>query len=168
VRAGVADQRTPKVYTFAVLRRTACRSRMETAEKYSFCGALNGGVIGPLLDCHCNWTATYHLMKRAKADRPHVRSRRNMPVKFLRPARRAIPSFFREIVDLTDDRATGRNFERGRKSLRHMSRSFRRGKGRPSRISSLVEQRMSGPPVGRTRPVASLRSVLMARQTQPL
>lgn len=28
----------------------------------AFEGALNGGVIGTLLDCHCNWTAAYHLM----------------------------------------------------------------------------------------------------------
>ena len=23
----------------------------------AFTGALNGGIIGTLLDCHCNWTA---------------------------------------------------------------------------------------------------------------
>jgi len=35
-------------------------------KKYeAFNGVLNGGIIGTLLDCHCNWTATYHLMKRA-------------------------------------------------------------------------------------------------------
>jgi len=40
-------------------------------KKYeAFDGVLNGGVIGTLLDCHCNWTAAYHLMKRAKEDRP--------------------------------------------------------------------------------------------------
>src|SRR5205814_4741602 len=40
-------------------------------KKYeAFDGVLNGGVIGTLLDCHCNWTAAYHLMKRANEDRP--------------------------------------------------------------------------------------------------
>ena len=35
-------------------------------KKYeAFEGVLNGGIIGTLLDCHCNWTAAYHLMKRA-------------------------------------------------------------------------------------------------------
>lgn len=29
----------------------------------AFPNVLNGGVIGTLLDCHCNWTAAYHLMK---------------------------------------------------------------------------------------------------------
>ncbi len=36
----------------------------------AFPGVLNGGVIGTLLDCHCNWTAAYHLMKASGADHP--------------------------------------------------------------------------------------------------
>ncbi len=36
----------------------------------AFPGVLNGGIIGTLLDCHCNWTAAYHLMKNAGADHP--------------------------------------------------------------------------------------------------
>lgn len=30
----------------------------------AFPGMLNGGIIGSLLDCHMNWAATYHLMRR--------------------------------------------------------------------------------------------------------
>lgn len=30
----------------------------------AFPGMINGGVIGTLLDCHCNWTAAFHLMKK--------------------------------------------------------------------------------------------------------
>ncbi len=36
----------------------------------AFPGVLNGGIIGTLLDCHCNWTAAYHLMAGAGADHP--------------------------------------------------------------------------------------------------
>ena len=36
----------------------------------AFEGILNGGIIGTLLDCHCNWTAAWHLMNRDAADRP--------------------------------------------------------------------------------------------------
>src|SRR5437667_11091032 len=37
----------------------------KTERKYEALeGVLNHGVIGTLLDCHCNWTAAYHLMKR--------------------------------------------------------------------------------------------------------
>jgi acyl-coenzyme A thioesterase PaaI-like protein len=37
-----------------------------TPEKHheAFPGVLNGGIIGALLDCHSNWTAVHHLMKR--------------------------------------------------------------------------------------------------------
>ena len=30
----------------------------------AFPGVLNGGIIGALLDCHCNWTAAWHLMNK--------------------------------------------------------------------------------------------------------
>jgi acyl-coenzyme A thioesterase PaaI-like protein len=36
----------------------------------AFPGVLCGGIIGTLLDCHCNWTAAWHLMNRAGVDRP--------------------------------------------------------------------------------------------------
>jgi acyl-coenzyme A thioesterase PaaI-like protein len=36
----------------------------------AFPGVLNGGIIGTLLDCHCNWAAAIALMHRAGADRP--------------------------------------------------------------------------------------------------
>ena len=36
----------------------------------AFPGVLNGGIIGTLLDCHCNWTAAYHLMQNASEDHP--------------------------------------------------------------------------------------------------
>ena len=36
----------------------------------AFEGVLSGGIVGALLDCHCNWTATHHLMKQRKLDHP--------------------------------------------------------------------------------------------------
>lgn len=32
-------------------------------EHEAFDGILNGGIIGALFDCHCNWTAVHHLMR---------------------------------------------------------------------------------------------------------
>ena len=29
----------------------------------AFPGVLNGGIIGSVLDCHCNWAASYFLMQ---------------------------------------------------------------------------------------------------------
>ena len=42
-----------------------------TPEKHheAFEGVLNGGIIGALLDCHCNWTAAIHLMKAKGLER---------------------------------------------------------------------------------------------------
>lgn len=36
----------------------------------AFEGILSGGIIGTLLDCHSNWTAARHLMKRDGLDAP--------------------------------------------------------------------------------------------------
>jgi len=36
----------------------------------AFTGMLNGGIIGALLDCHCNWTAAMHFMAARGVDVP--------------------------------------------------------------------------------------------------
>lgn len=36
----------------------------------AFPGVLNGGIIGALLDCHCNWAAAWHLRNERKAETP--------------------------------------------------------------------------------------------------
>src|SRR5438876_7261265 len=77
-------------------------------KKYeAFPGVLNGGVIGTLLDCHCNWTAAYHLMKRAETDHPPCTVTAEYAVKLLRPTPTdSAVSVHAHIVDLTDSRAT--------------------------------------------------------------
>jgi acyl-coenzyme A thioesterase PaaI-like protein len=55
----------------------------------AFEDVLNGGIVGALLDCHSNWTATWHLMRRDGLERPpctvtadfHVKMRRPTPMK---------------------------------------------------------------------------------------
>jgi acyl-coenzyme A thioesterase PaaI-like protein len=51
----------------------------------AFPGVLNGGIIGTLLDCHCNWTAAYHLMKQAGEDRVPCTVTADYAIKLLRP-----------------------------------------------------------------------------------
>jgi acyl-coenzyme A thioesterase PaaI-like protein len=36
----------------------------------AFPGMVNGGIIGTILDCHCNWTAAWHLMQAAGLEHP--------------------------------------------------------------------------------------------------
>jgi acyl-coenzyme A thioesterase PaaI-like protein len=52
----------------------------------AFAGFLNGGIIGALLDCHANWTATWHLMRRDGLDHPPCTVTAELAVKFRRPA----------------------------------------------------------------------------------
>jgi acyl-coenzyme A thioesterase PaaI-like protein len=51
----------------------------------AFTGMLNGGIIGTLLDCHLNWTATYALMKRDELDHPPCTVTADYSIKLLRP-----------------------------------------------------------------------------------
>lgn len=51
----------------------------------AFPGILSGGILGTLLDCHCNWTAAWHLMRRRGTDRPPVTVTAEYTVRLLRP-----------------------------------------------------------------------------------
>jgi acyl-coenzyme A thioesterase PaaI-like protein len=51
----------------------------------AFAGSLNGGIIGTLFDCHCNWTAANHLMKQAGEDRMPATVTAEYSVKLRRP-----------------------------------------------------------------------------------
>lgn len=51
----------------------------------AFPGVLNGGIIGSLLDCHCNWTAAYLIMKNSHADHPPCTVTAEYTIKLLRP-----------------------------------------------------------------------------------
>jgi acyl-coenzyme A thioesterase PaaI-like protein len=57
------------------------------AEKHheAFPGVLNGGIIGSLLDCHCNWTAAWHLMQRDGLEKPLCTVTADYAIKLLRP-----------------------------------------------------------------------------------
>lgn len=72
----------------------------------AFPGVLNGGIIGALFDCHCNWAAAYHLMRRAGADSPPCTVTADYAVKLMRPTPSAAPLKLRaRVVESTDDRA---------------------------------------------------------------
>ena len=73
----------------------------------AFPGVLNGGIIGTLLDCHCNWTAAYHLMKQSGEERVPCTVTADYAIKLLRPT----PTdgsihLSAKVVESTNDRAT--------------------------------------------------------------
>lgn len=71
----------------SVAREDGTVATIWRAEKHheAYGGALSGGVIGTLLDCHSNWTATYHLMKRSGAETPPCTVTAEYAIKLRRP-----------------------------------------------------------------------------------
>jgi len=73
----------------------------------AFPGVLNGGIIGTLLDCHCNWTAAHHLMNRAGADRVPCTVTADYAIKLLRPTpTNDAVHLSAKVVESRGDRAT--------------------------------------------------------------
>lgn len=73
----------------------------------AFPGVLNGGIIGSLLDCHSNWAAAHHLMKKRGDDRTPCTVTADFHVKLLRPTPSGAEITLKaRVVESTDDRAT--------------------------------------------------------------
>lgn len=73
----------------------------------AFPGVLNGGIVGTLLDCHCNWAAAHHLMQRAGADSPPCTVTAEYSIKLRRPTPTDGAVTLRaKITQSSDDRAT--------------------------------------------------------------
>ena len=73
----------------------------------AFDGAVNGGILSALLDCHSNWAAALHLMRRAERETLPSTVTAELRVRFLRvtPSDRPLVLCAR-VVESTDDRAT--------------------------------------------------------------
>ena len=72
----------------------------------AFLGVLNGGIIGALLDCHCNWTAAYHLMKAQGAESPPCTVTADYSITLKRPTPMAGPVHLEaKPVEIKGDRA---------------------------------------------------------------
>ncbi len=79
-----------------------------TAEKHheAFPGAINGGIIGALFDCHCNWTAAIHLMRKAGAEALPSTVTADFAVKLFRPTSSRSPVRLRaRVVESTETKA---------------------------------------------------------------
>ena len=73
----------------------------------AFPGMLNGGIVGALLDCHCNWTAAHHLMHRSGADTPPCTVTAEYTIRLRAPTPTDGPLVLRaRVVDSSDRRAT--------------------------------------------------------------
>ena len=73
----------------------------------AFPGVLNGGIVGTLLDCHANWCAATHLMKKTGATSPPCTVTAAYSVKLRKPTPSDRPLTLRaRVVESADDRAT--------------------------------------------------------------
>jgi acyl-coenzyme A thioesterase PaaI-like protein len=81
---GPANERGLHIRSFPAGDEVVADFQPETWQE-AFDGMLNGGIIGTLLDCHLNWTATYSLMKRDGLDHPPSTVTADYSIKLLRP-----------------------------------------------------------------------------------
>lgn len=72
----------------------------------AFDGILNGGICGALLDCHSNWTATMHLMRKSGATTPPCTVTSDFHVTLKRPTPMdANLHLHAKVVESSEDRA---------------------------------------------------------------
>jgi acyl-coenzyme A thioesterase PaaI-like protein len=68
---------------------------------------LNGGIIGALLDCHANWAAAVHLMRKGGSSSPPCTVTADFAVKLLRPTPSGQPVHLTaRVLESSADRAT--------------------------------------------------------------
>ncbi|HZL84128.1 MAG TPA: PaaI family thioesterase [Candidatus Krumholzibacteria bacterium] len=73
----------------------------------AFEGVLSGGIIGTLLDCHCNWAAAHFLMQRRGAASPPCTVTAEYTIKLRRPTpTHGAVRLRARLVEASDDRAT--------------------------------------------------------------
>lgn len=81
---GPANEHGLQIKSFPVGKELVCEIQPDI--KYqAFQGFLYGGLLGCILDCHCNWTAAWHLMQHNGLDSPPCTVTAQYTVKFLRP-----------------------------------------------------------------------------------
>jgi acyl-coenzyme A thioesterase PaaI-like protein len=71
----------------------------------AFPNVLNGGICGALLDCHSNWTAAWHLMRRAGEETPPCTVTAEFAVKLRRPTPMGPLTLRARVVESDADRA---------------------------------------------------------------
>lgn len=76
-------------------------------EHQAFPGVLNGGIIGSLLDCHCNWAAAHYLMQANELKEPPCTVTAEYHIYLKRPTPIDETIYLRaKLIELKSDRAT--------------------------------------------------------------
>lgn len=102
---GPANNDGLRIKSFVQGDEVVCTWQPKTMHE-AFPGMLNGGIVGSLLDCHCNWTAAYFLMKAAGQDHPPCTVTAEYTIKLRRPTPTNGPVTLRaKVAEIQGDRA---------------------------------------------------------------
>ncbi|MBL8749117.1 MAG: PaaI family thioesterase [Planctomycetes bacterium] len=102
---GPANADGLRIKSFVQGDEVVCTWQPKTMHE-AFPGMLNGGIVGSLLDCHCNWTAAYFLMKAAGLDHPPCTVTAEYTIKLRRPTPTSGPVTLRaKVAEIQGDRA---------------------------------------------------------------
>ena len=102
---GVINEKGLRIRSFPEGDEVVCEWHAEPHHQ-AFPGMLNGGIIGALLDCHCNWTAAYYLMKKAGKSEPDCTVTADYAIKLKRPTPLDATLYLKaRVVESTEDRA---------------------------------------------------------------
>jgi acyl-coenzyme A thioesterase PaaI-like protein len=103
---GPANERGLKIKSYARGDRVVADWTPQPHHQ-AFPNVLNGGIIGALLDCHCNWTACHHLMMTRGAGKPPCTVTAEYSISLKRPTPMDGPVHLSaRVVHASDDRAT--------------------------------------------------------------
>ena len=102
---GPANTKGLRIRSFAEGDEVVC-DWQPSPHHEAYPGMLNGGIIGTLMDCHCNWTAAYFLMKQSGADTPPCTVTADYAIKLRRPTPSGETVHLKaHVVESTEDRA---------------------------------------------------------------
>jgi len=102
---GPANEKGLRIRSFEEGDALVCTWQPEP-HHLAFEGILNGGICGSLLDCHSNWAATMHLMRKSGSDTPPCTVTADFHVHLKRPTPMDVPLHLTaNVVESTDDRA---------------------------------------------------------------
>jgi len=103
---GVANEKGLHIRSFEEGDELVCDWRPEP-HHLAFPGVVNGGIVGSILDCHSNWTAAIHLMKKRGLDELPPTVTLDFHVTLKRPTPMDATLHMRShVVESSDDRAT--------------------------------------------------------------
>lgn len=103
---GVSNEKGLQIRSFAVNEAETIAEWRAEKHHEAFPGMLSGGIAGTLLDCHSNWTAAFHLMKKNNKDAPDCTVTAEYAVKLLRPIPTDLVIYLRaRVVESTERKA---------------------------------------------------------------